>query len=314
MSIKFHLPNFLDRYNSMINLCLADMIKRNPELFYDGIEIGSVFDSFPVKWNGGRIVAGYMEKGMLDQTVLQIVGRFNSFGIPCRYTFTNPVLKEEDLDDYHGNRILALTDNGMNEAIVFSPLLEEHIRKTHPDMPLTSSTCKQIRDFDELCAELGKDYKYVVLDYNFNNKFDILEKLPHKEKCEILINAVCADNCPRRGEHYRFIGEFQRENCNPQMMESIKSGWAKIPEWNCPHMKNTAFTRRKSANHLTVENLYNKYVPMGFTNFKIEGRGNNCVDLVEQYVYFMAKPEYRDVVRYSLLLPVFSSMGSGRRV
>ena len=309
MDINFHIPDFLKHFR--LNLVLMTTMRSNPEWFRDGVKIASVYGAFPPSlWNGGRAALGAVD----ERTIREVLNTYNKDGIPCRFTFTNPVIKEEHLGDPFCNAVMRIADNGLNEVIVNSPLLEDYIRKNYPNYKITSSTCKQIRDFDELCAELGKDYKYVVLDYNFNNKFDILEKLPHKEKCEILINAVCADNCPRRGEHYRFIGEFQRENCNPQMMESIKSGWAKIPEWNCPHMKNTAFTRRKSANHLTVENLYNKYVPMGFTNFKIEGRGNNCVDLVEQYVYFMAKPEYRDVVRYSLLLPVFSSMGSGRRV
>ena len=95
----------------------------------------------------------------------------------------------------------------MNEAIVFSSLLEEHIRKHHPNMKITSSTCKQIRDLPTLESELEKDYSLVVLDYNYNNDFDTLAKIPHKDKCEILVNAVCTPNCQRRGEHYRYIGK-----------------------------------------------------------------------------------------------------------
>ena len=146
-----------------------------------------------------------------------------------------------------------IADNGMNEAIVFSPLLEEHIRKHHPNMKITSSTCKQIRDLPTLESELEKDYSLVVLDYNYNNDFDTLAKIPHKEKCEILVNAVCTPNCQRRGEHYRYIGKYQLEHCNPAELAKIQAGTAKVEEWQCPHMKNNAFTRRNSPLHVSPQ-------------------------------------------------------------
>lgn len=312
--IKFHLPNFLDRFNGGINLTLISMIKQAPFMFYDNVEIASVFDSFPLIWNGGRVVAGYMDRQTIDANVPAYLHRFNAMGVPCRFTFTNPLLTGEHLSDPACNRVLDIADNGLNEVIVFSPLLEEHIRKTHPRMKITSSTCKQLRDYDELCTELEKDYKLVVLDYNYNNDFSTLERLPHKEKCEILVNAVCVPECPRRGEHYRFIGKYQLEHCNPTQLAEIRAGRARVEEWQCPHMKNNAFTRRSSALHISPEAIYSKYVPMGFTNFKLEGRGNSFADLIEQYVYYLAKPEYRDAVRYNLMCSAASMAGSGRQV
>lgn len=248
MSVRFHLPNFVDRFNGSMNMTLISMIKRMPRMFYDGVEIASVFDCFPMIWNGGRIMAGYMDMQTVDKLVPQYLGRFNSLGVPCRLTLTNPLLTREHLNDPVCNRVLDIADNGMNEAIVFSPLLEEHIRKRHPNMKIISSTCKQIRDLPTLESELEKDYSLVVLDYNYNNDFDTLAKIPHKDKCEILVNAVCTPNCQRRGEHYRYIGKYQLEHCDP----------------------------------------------------------------AEQYVYYMAKPEYRDIVRYNLLCAAAAAAGSGR--
>lgn len=313
MKVKFHLPNFVDVYDAALNCNLINMMKEIPDLFYDEASVGSVFDSFPVIWNGGRIMAGYMNEQIIDMIVPKILKAFNSQGVPCRFTFTNPLLEKEHLDDYCGNKILDLADNGLNEVIVVSPLLEEHIRKTHPDMKLISSTCKQLRTLDALSAELEKDYKAVVLDYNCNGDYALLEKLPHKEKCELLVNAVCQPNCPRRAEHYRFIGDYQLTHCNQQQAELIRTGKAAVPEWKCPFMRNTAFSRRNSPTHISPNDIYNNYAPMGFENFKIEGRGNNYIDLAEQYVYYFAKPQYRDLVRYNLLVSVASAAGSGRR-
>lgn len=150
MSVRFHLPNFVDRFNGSMNMTLISMIKRMPQMFYDGVEIASVFDCFPMIWNGGRIMAGYMDMQTVDKLVPQYLGRFNSLGVPCRLTLTNPLLTREHLNDPVCNRVLDIADNGMNEAIVFSPLLEAHIRKHHPNMKITSSTCKQIRDLPTL--------------------------------------------------------------------------------------------------------------------------------------------------------------------
>ena len=47
-----------------------------------------------------------------------------------------------------------------------------------------------------------------------------------------------------------------------------------------------------------------KYLEMGFSNFKIEGRMVHPANVIESYVYYMAKPEYRDIVRLELLAPV----------
>ncbi len=307
MSIKFHLPNFMDKFSGSLNLSIAMMLKNNPELFYDGTAIGSVCDSFPVKWNGGQIVAGYIEKGVLDRNVTHLITRFNQAGIPCRHTFINPVLEEEDLNDYHCRRILDLTDNGLNLAEVLMPEVEERIRGIRPNMPLVSSSLKGLTDYESICKELEKDYSYVCLDYRVSRNFELLEKLPHKEKCIITVNNACDPNCDRHCEHYDFIGKFQRSNCNPQAVEAIRSGWIKLPQWNCPLTRQTAFTRRHSELHITPEEIFGKYTDMGFENFALEGRGGNSVDLAEQYVYYMVKPEFKDAVRYSLLVPIINA-------
>ena len=104
---------------------------------------------------------------------------------------------------------MTMADNGMNECIVMSPMLEDYIRRTYPNYKLTSSTCKRITDPDKLKEELGRDYSIVVVDYDFNNNFEVLSQLPRKEDCELLVNACCEPGCPRRSAHYQCIGEQQ---------------------------------------------------------------------------------------------------------
>lgn len=297
MEIGFHIPDFGAHFR--LNNILINTIKDHPEYFHDGLTIKSVFGAFPGSvWNGGRYLGGSAEM----RSINDIIKVFNDKGIPLRFTFTNPVLKKEHLGDSYCNQILRAANNGLNEVIVFSPILEEYIRENYPKFPITSSTCKQIENMDGVIAELKKDYKYVVLDYNWNNKFDELEKIPEedRDRCEILVNACCIPHCPRRGEHYRHIGEkhvaaweYNKTNLTKKPFEA--------PDFECQYMNRGIYDITGLETFISPENIINKYVPMGFKHFKIEGRTFDDINLLETYVYFMTKPEQRDVARFRML-------------
>lgn len=303
--VNFHLPNFVNMYAAQLNYSTVLLLRESPELFREGVRVASVFDSFPLIWNGGRIVSGCVDDRTLELSAPRIFEMFNELGVACRLTFSNPLIGPEHLDDFRCNRVLDLADNGLNGAIVCSDVLEWHIRRKHPNMPITSSTCKQLRDFDEISAELERNYSLVVLDYNVNRDIDLLRRLPHKRRCELLINAVCNPECPRRGEHYRFIGNAQLQSCDSKPSCGNR-------DWQCENLRKNVFERRGSKNYLSPEMLYETLVPLGYSHFKIEGRGTSILDLAEQYVYFMALPECRDVVRHRLLGDVFSLMKAMR--
>lgn len=40
---------------------------------------------------------------------------------------------------------------------------------------------------------------------------------------------------------------------------------------------------------------------MGFSNFKIEGRNTHDFNTIESYIYYLIKPEYKDIVRDKLV-------------
>lgn len=278
-------------------MSLADMIRLDPDYFRKDFRIASYFGSPAVKWNGGRMILGpyYPDRERA------ILNGYNSRGIPYRFTFTNPSITEADLEDRECNELLDMADNGMNEVIVHSPLLEEYIRKTHPNMKITSSTCKCIRSIEELKAELAKPYSLVVLDYNFNNDFETLEKLTPEERkrCEILINSHCVPGCPRRAEHYKYIGDIQLKlerirQMSPAELQTVK-------EWDCQYRNFNPFEEEPTKLHISPEDVFGKYAEMGFENFKIEGRASTLMVLCEQMMIYLAKPEKRDAARYKLM-------------
>ena len=59
---------------------------------------------------------------------------------------------------------MKVADNGMNEVLLVSPILEEYLRANYPGFKLTSSTCKEIKDMGKLNEELKKDYNILYED------------------------------------------------------------------------------------------------------------------------------------------------------
>lgn len=298
MELCFHIPDFINHLH--LNSLLINTIRDFPEYFHDGLKIASVFGNFPgAVWNGGRYLGGETNVSVINS----VVEAFQQKGIPLRFTFTNPLLEKEHLGDYFCNQILRTANNGFNEVIVMSPLLEEYIRENYPNYALTSSTCKQIENIDGVKEELAKDYKYVVLDYNFNNKFDQLEQIDEKDRsrCEILVNACCPPNCKRRGEHYRTIGQNQIGEWNHKKNKLNKKPF-EAKEFRCDAMLLSLYEITGHATHISPQDILEKYLPMGYNNFKIEGRTLPDINLLETYIYYMVKPEYQNEVRLNMML------------
>jgi len=298
MKMKFHIPDFHKHWE--LNLNLIDMIAEHPEYFYDGVEIASCFGCFaPALWNGGRALGGYTSREQVTNTIKQ----FNERNVPIRYTFTNPTITEKDLKDPFCNRLCKEAENGLNEIICNTAVLEEYVREKYPKYPLISSTCKEIRDHDGLIAELQKDYKLVVLDYNWNNDFERLAQIPeeYRSRCEILINPYCIPKCPRRGEHYKVLGECQRKCSTMTASLSTDDALLGAREFDCPNPSYNFYAIQKYSTFVPRENL-DKYMELGYNNFKIEGRVLAKENVLESYVYYMVRPEYRDRVRLELLV------------
>lgn len=296
MEVRFHLPGL--RQNFPLNMLTLSLMKTKPHIFREGIQIASFFGEFPSSlWNGGR-PSNYdqCDAGFIRNVIRSINGQ----GIPIRYTYTNMLLTEADLKDPYCNFCMKEADNGMNEVMVFSPILEQYIRTKYPGFKINSTTCKELRQISQVNEELSKDYYLVVLDYNFNNCFDALEKINDKARCEILVNPVCIPNCPRRGAHYENIAVNQRIMLENRKLPANKQ--RPLEKWACEYgERNCIHTIQKYSTYISPEDIWEKYVPMGFSNFKIEGRTANIFSLVETYCHYLIKPEHQGETRILLL-------------
>ena len=175
----------------------------------------------------------------------------------------------------------------MNEVLVNSPVLESYIRENYQSYSILSSTTKCLESVTDVEQELQKDYKLVVLDVSFNNEEKIWT-LPQKERYEILVDSFCQDSCPNRKAHYGEIGRAQ-----------IAFEESSFPK--CKHIKRDFYQIRQNHMFITREDLYGKYKEAGFRHFKLDGRAFNRYKVIESYVYYMVKEEYRDMIRESML-------------
>ena len=213
----------------------------------------------------------------------ETIALLNDANIPLRYTYTNPLLEEKHLYDTYCNLTMELANNGMNEVIINSPILEEYLRKNYPDFKYILSTTRCERD-------LGK-----INEATEHYNFDFLEGIKNKDKIELLINAYCHPNCKLRQKHYETIAKHQLnfEMMNPETDGELAGG--------CPTYRRGFYDILEFPSVIKVDDLYGKYTDMGFSHFKIEGRTMPIAQVMESYIYYLVKPEYQNQVRLTLL-------------
>lgn len=280
--IYYHLPGIFESFG--FYTLFVQMYNNEREKFYDWAQIGSIYGSpHECLWNGGRL------KFFTTPYENEVIDFIKEYNLSCRFTFTNPFITEELTHDGFCNIILNKFnwEGHKNTIIVNSPILEQYLREKYPSYKLVSSTTKCITSDKEALNEIGKDYIMTVLDYNYNKNLDFLKSIPNPEKCELLVNPVCMPNCPRRKEHYENIAKFiLREN---------------RPEFECDRQGMLFYEAMKNPVFISVEDIQNVYEPLGFRNFKLEGRTTGGSDLTEMLVYYMVKPEYQQEIRQRIL-------------
>ena len=282
--VYWHLPGLCNF--RVENQILLNLMKDYPSKFKDGYKIGSVYGTFPgAIWNGGRAVFGTAFKGDIEKTIKI----YNSRGVPVRFTWTNSLLEEKHNFDTYCNMIMKLADNGKNQALVNTPVLEEYIRKEYPKFPLISSTTKRIVGLDGVKEELEKGYYLVVLDYDLNHDETVLKELePCADKIEILVNEICTPGCKKRAEHYRAESLSQLE-------------FDRNTEFQCPHQNSRrGFSECLKRPAFISNEEIDSYIERGYVNFKIVGRGLSQQFLIDSYLYFLVKEEHRDFIRMKM--------------
>lgn len=288
----FHLPGlfeFYDFYREFLPL-----YREHRDWFYDWCDIASIYGAPEGSlWGGGRTSFGKADAH-------EVLALMNEYGISARLTFSNSLLREEHLTDKKCNELCRLFENAQIPAgvIVHSDLLIDYLKSKYPDLYLISSTTKVLTDFEALRSELDRpDFKYVVPDFRLNKAFDKLSTLTQeqKDKVEFLCNECCDINCRSRKACYENVSRKNLATSDEEIPDHKCSGKdGQVGYKFSKAMKNPAF--------ISIQDIQKTYLPMGFSNFKIEGRGLGSANLLEFILYYMTKPEHHLEVRETIYL------------
>ena len=285
----YHLPGLFEFYE--LYRIFLPLFREHREYFYDWCDIGSIYGAPPdCIWGGGRV-------SLEDHDAREVLALLQEYRISARLTFSNSQLCEEHLSDRKCNELCALfaeNTESENGVIFHSELLLQYLKSHYPQLYLISSTTKVLTDFEALKKETDReDFRYVVPDFRLNKAYEKLNTLtePQKDKVEFLCNECCYFGCKDRKECYeavsrRNLGEEPDFRCtSPGAEEGYRFSKA---------MKNPGF--------IGVEDIQKIYLPMGFSNYKIEGRGLGSALVLEFLLYYMTKPEYQLQVREEIYL------------
>ena len=284
----YHLPGlfeFTDLYRAFLPLW-----REHREYFYDWCDIGSVYGApADCLWGGGRVGFGDDDPG-------KIFSLLREYGISARLTFSNSLLREEHLSDRKCNALCArLEKGGGNGVIVHSELLTEYLRRESPGLYLVSSTTKVLTDFDDFARECEREeFRFVVPDFRLNKAFDKLSLLSgaQKSKAEFLCNECCSFTCTDRKVCYENVSRKSLgEDCPDHLCRA--SGGSEGYRFS-KTMENPGF--------IGIEDIQNIYLPMGFSHFKLEGRGLGSAMVLEFLLYYMTRQEYQLRVREAIYL------------
>lgn len=284
----FHLPGLFEFYD--LYRVFLPLWREHREFFYDYCEIASVYGA-PADciWGGGR--AGYGDNDAQD-----VFSLMNSYGISARLTFSNSLLREEHLKDARCNRLCSMAEKyGGNGVIIHSELLLDYLKKNYPSLYFVSSTTKVLTDFNDLKSELDReDFRFVVPDFRLNRSFESLDALTQKQKnkVEFLCNECCYIGCTERKTCYENVSRKNLgENC-PEHICTSPGG-----------SEGYRFSKAMSSPAFVgLDEIRNTYLPMGFSNFKIEGRSLGSALIFEFLLYYLTKPEYQLHVREEIYL------------
>ena len=290
MKIYYHLPGLFEFYR--LYALFLPLFHTHREFFYDWCEIASIYGApADCLWGGGRV-------GFGEDSPRKVSALLQAYGISARLTFSNSLLRKEHLSDKKCNDLCALFEKSgsvQNGVILTSDLLLLYLREKYPAFYFVSSTTKVLTDFCQLEKELRRtEFRYVVPDFRLNKRFDRFQTLTleQKQKLEFLCNECCWFACPDRAACYENVS---RKNLGEDCAEHIcASPTARRGYRFSDAMKNPGF--------IGIEDIQKRYMPMGFSHFKLEGRGLGSAVVLEFLLYYLTKPEYQLRVREEIYL------------
>lgn len=287
---RYHLPGLFEFYE--LYRMFLPLFREHREYFYPWCEIGSIYGA-PADciWGGGRV-------GTSARDPHEVLALTRDYGVSARLTFSNSLLREEHLSDRRCNALCSLFEQSggpKNGVIVHSELLLDYLKSRYPGLYFVSSTTKVLTDFELLRRELAREeFSYAVPDFRLNKALDRLSTLPdwQKAKVELLCNECCWFGCRDRRACYEAVSRKNLGEPGPEHR-------CAAPDADGGYRFSRAM---ENPGFISVSDIRNVYLPMGFSHFKIEGRSLGSALILEFLLYYLTKPEHQIRVREEIYL------------
>ena len=282
----YHLPGLFEFYGLYSEF--LPLFREHREYFYDWCDIGSIYGApADCVWGGGRV-------GFGENNPKEVLALMKEYGISARLTFSNSLLRTEHLSDKKCNYLCSMfgeKNEIQNGVIIHSDLLLEYLKNKYPEFYFVSSTTKVLIDFEQLKHEMNRNG---FLYFRLNKELDKLNRLSEKQKdkVEFLCNECCWFGCADRKKCYETVS---RKNLGEKFTEHR----CVAPDAESGYKFSKAMT---NPGFIGIDDIKNIYMPMGFSNFKIEGRSLGSALILEFLLYYMTKPEYQIHVRERIYL------------
>ena len=285
----YHLPGLFEFYELYKNF--LPLYRNKREFFYNWCDIASIYGSpQDCLWGGGRTSFGQAHP-------TDVFDFMQEYEISPRLTFSNSLLAENHLGDKKCNLLCKLFEKSKVQSgiIIHSDLLLDYLKNNYPSFYFVSSTTKVLTLFNDFQNELNRDeFKFVVPDFRLNKNLEKLKSLSQsqKDKVEFLCNECCDFGCKERKICYENVS---RKNLG----ENVISHKCSAPDSENGYRFSKA---KKNPAFIGQNEIQNFYLPLNFTNFKIEGRGLGSAIVLEFLLHYMIKPEYQLEVREIIYL------------
>lgn len=280
--IRYSLPDFTKHLQ--LNLMMVDFMRKSPEVFWDDIRISSLYGSFPgCIMNGGRVMQDAHERFSYAQ-IAETFDAISEKGLTARLTLTNMLISPEQFGDEYCRMIFEAARGHDVEIIVNQDELADYVSSRYHFRRVLSTT-RALSGVEELNRMLDR-YDMVVLDYNRNKDDSFLKQVSDPSRLEVMPNELCRPGCQFRQQHYLAVSRYQLTGAD---------------DFKCPnseYYEKAGFTTRtqSSPTLLGNEDIRRLNAEYGITDFKIVGRLHSKNVLLESYVYYLVRPEYRAVM------------------
>lgn len=274
--IYFTLPGIFQ--NFVINLYFKEKSFSDQKIFKTPLNFSSFTGNVPYAyWNGGY--NNCIGKSLTYNDLIKFQLQCSE---PIRLNCSNVFLKKNDYEDSLMHTILEIFQNGANSIEISNIDFFEYLNNKYPNYNyIFSNNANLIHKIDEnIINILAKEekFKLIQIPYDKISDFNFLKQLNKKNQIEIPISVPCDLKCSN------FDYCLLNENLTQYEYSS----------------KNII---RDCLNHrdynilnplITIEDIKEKYIPLGFNHFYIAEVFNDNIDhYLDFLINYFIKDEYK---------------------